>query len=280
MADSFIEQGEYEKSSIVVLPAPYEATVTYGKGASKGPAAIIEASKYLETYERDIDSEPNERGIWTAEPLKPQDSPEKTVESVYEEAKKHIEAGKFVVMLGGEHTLPYGTVKAYNGKYPDLSVLQFDAHTDLRDELEGMRYMHGTVMARIRELCPAVQVGIRSLSKEEADRIKREKLPVFFAEDMQDSDDWMDNAMAELSDNVYITFDVDAFDPSIIPATGTPEPGGMGWYQAIRFLRKVFEKKNVVGFDVVELAPIEGLHHCNFSTARLVQKMMGYKFYR
>jgi len=279
MADSFIDQGEYSKSRVIVFPVAYEGTVSYGKGASKGPAAIIEASKYLETYERDVDAEPWDAGIWTDKPLKPENSPDRMAEKVYNEAKKHIESGKFLVMLGGEHSLPYGTVKAFKEEYPDLSVLQFDAHTDLREELEGTRHSHGTVMARIRELCPAVQAGIRSLSLEESERIGKENLPVFFAEKMMDNDKWMDKALSKLSKNVYITFDVDALDPSIMPATGTPEPGGMLWYQTLKFLRKVFREKNVVGFDVVELAPIKGLHHCDFLCARLVQKMIGYKFF-
>ncbi|MBD3313607.1 agmatinase [Candidatus Woesearchaeota archaeon] len=268
----------YEECKVVLLPAPYEGTVSYGKGTSKGPAAIIEASKNLEVYEMDIDAEPWDAGLWTEEPLKPEQNPEKMMDSVYDAAKKHIDAGKFLVMLGGEHSLPYGTVKAYKEKYPDLSVLQLDAHTDLREEFDDMRFMHGTVMARIKEICPAVQVGIRSLSREEAERIKKEELQVFFAEDIHDNDDWMDKAIENLSGNVYITFDLDAFDPSIMPATGTPEPGGMHWYQTLNFLRKVFREKNVVGFDVVELAPIQGRHDCDFMAARLVQKMIGYKF--
>ncbi len=279
-AESFIEPFEYDKSWVVILPVPYEATVTYEKGASKGPSAIIEASRYLEFYEMDSGASPKDAGIWTAEPLKPAETPEKMVESVYNEAKKHIESGKFVVMLGGEHTLTFGTVKACKEKYPDLSVLQLDAHADLREEYNSMRLMHGTVMARIRELCPVVPAGIRSVGRKEAERIKKESLPVFFAEDIHDNDKWMDEAIAGLSDNVYITFDVDVLDPSVMPATGTPEPGGLGWHNVIRFLRKVFREKNVVGFDVVELAPKEGMHHCNFTAARLVQKMIGYKFFK
>ena len=270
----------YKESKAVILPIPYEGTVSYGTGTSKGPSAILDASKQVELYDEELGKEPYNEGIWTEDELKPAKDPAKMVEQVYNAAKRHVSAGKFLVSLGGEHSIPTGIVKAYKEKYPKLSVLQFDAHGDLREEYSGTKFSHAAVMSRIREMCPAVQVGIRAFSKEEAEKIRKNKYPVFLAKDIYNDEKWFDSAIKGLSNDVYITFDIDAFDPSIMPATGTPEPGGLQWYPVLKFLRKVFKEKNVVGFDLVELAPIEGRHDCDFLAARLVHKIIGYKFYR
>ncbi|MBU0536427.1 MAG: agmatinase [Nanoarchaeota archaeon] len=268
----------YKDSKVVIISLPYEGTVSYGTGTSKGPEAILEASKQVEIYDEDVEDEPYKTGIWTAEPTELDADPSKMVEQVYAEAKKHVQAEKFLVSLGGEHSVPTGIVRAYKERYQNLSVLQFDAHSDLREDYQDTRFSHAAIMSRILEICPAVLIGIRSLSKGEAERIKKDNLNVYWAKDMQTSDAWMDEAISKLSDDVYITFDIDAFDPSIMPATGTPEPGGLQWYPVIRFLRKLFKEKNVVGFDLVELAPIKGRPDCDFLAARLVHKMIGYKF--
>ncbi|MFC1732647.1 agmatinase [candidate division KSB1 bacterium] len=270
----------YEDSKVVILSLPYEGTVSYGTGTSKGPKAILEASKYVEVYDEEIEQEPYKAGIWTEEDTKLSDEPDKMVEEVYSAAKKHVSAGKFLVSLGGEHSVPNGIVKAFKEKYLNLSVLQFDAHADIREEYMGTKFSHAAIMSRVREMCPAVQVGIRSLSKEEAEKIEKDNYSIFWAKDIHDNDDWMGKAIDALSDDVYITFDIDAFDPSIMPATGTTEPGGLLWYQTLRFLKLVFEKKNVVGFDLVELAPIKDRPDCDFMAAKLVHKVIGYKFFK
>ncbi len=277
------EAKSYEESKVVILPVPFDKTRAWVVGdrwkkmdSSKGPDAIITASRHIEFYDEEVDAEIADVGLWTEEELKTGDDPEKVAESVFLKIKKLIRDDKFPVMIGGEHSISSGAIKALKEKYDDLSVLQLDAHTDLRDSYTGTKFSHASVMARARELCPVVQVGIRSQDIEEKD-INKEN--VFYAKDIYDNDKWMDKAISKLSDNVYITFDLDAFDSSIMPSTGTPEPGGLLWYQTLKFLKKVFEKKNVAGFDVVELAPIDNLIAPDFLAAKLVYKMIGYRFF-
>lgn len=180
--------------------------------------------------------------------------------------------------LGGEHSITSGIVKAFKERYDDLSVLQIDAHADLREDFEGSRHSHACAMKRAMEICPVVQVGIRSLSYEESELIKEKKLKVFWAKDIADNDKWFDDAINRLSKNVYITIDLDGFDPSIMPSVGTPEPGGLGYYHVLRFLKRVFNKRNVVGFDVVELCPNENDISSDFTAARIIYKLIGCKF--
>jgi agmatinase len=270
----------YKDSKAVILQVPFEGTVSYEKGTSKAPKVIIETSKQLEIYDEELGKETIlEVGIWTDDNEIKAKSADKNVEAVYTASKKHISENKFLAILGGEHSITTGAVKAYKEKYPKLSVLQFDAHADLRDEYSGTIYSHAAVMSRIREICPAVQVGIRDFSLAESIKMKKFNYPIFMAKDIHDNDAWFDKAIDKLSDDVYITFDVDAFDQSIMPATGTPVTGGLDWYMVIRFLRRVFEKKNVIGFDVVELAPMQGFHGCDCMVAKLVYKMIGYKYF-
>lgn len=266
---------DYKKSRFVILPVPYEGTVSYGKGTSKGPAAILKASKNLELYDEELCKDSYKSGIVSLEPLKSASNPEKMVENVEIACRRIIEDKKFPILLGGEHSISTGFCRALKKKYPNLSVLQLDAHADLRQKYDGTPYSHACIMARVREICPAVQVGIRSLSKEEAEWIKKDNLPIFWAKDIYNNDNWFDKAISKLSDNVFITIDVDIFDPSIMEATGTPEPGGLNWYQVVRFLKEVCKRKKIVGFDVVELAP-NGNNACDFSCAKLVYKMIGY----
>lgn len=269
----------YDDSRIVIVKAPFEGTVSYEKGAEKAPEALIEASKQLELYDEELDVETYKEGIWTDDEAVCGADAKSTVDSLYAKVKKHAKADKFVVILGGEHSISTGSVRAFKEMHPKLSVLQFDAHADLREEYTGTKFSHASVMSRIREICPAVQVGIRDFSSPEAEKIKKNNYPIFMAKDIHDNDRWFDKAIGKLSDDIFITFDVDVFDQSIMPATGTPVPGGLGWYPIVRFLKRVFERKNVVGFDIVELAPKEGFHGCDCLVAKLAYKMMGYKFF-
>jgi len=261
---------------VVIIPVPYDETSTWGKGADKGPDAILEASANMELYDIETDSEVINIGIHTAAPVTENSAPEKMVDAVEATTLKFLEKGKFIVGIGGEHSITTGFIRAYAKHFKNLSVLQIDAHTDLRPEYEGTPYSHASVMSRISEICPFVQVGIRSMDTIEKPFLVKENL--FLAEDIIDNDLWMEKAISRLTDNVFITFDLDAFDPSIMASTGTPEPGGLLWYQTIKFLKKVIKAKNVLGFDVVELAPSESNKAPDFLATKLIYKLLSYKF--
>ena len=267
----------YNNSMVVVLPFPYEKTTCYVKGTENGPDAILRASSEMELYDEELGNV-FEAGICTLKPLKVNDKPELMVGVVYKNIKNLLKDEKFIVTLGGEHSITSGIVMAFKEKYNDLSVLQIDAHADLRKEFEGSRHSHACAMRRTMEICPVVQVGIRSLSYEESEFIKEKKLKIFWAKDIVDNDKWFDDSIKRLSKNVYITLDLDGLDSSIMPSVGTPEPGGLGYYQILRFIKKVCEKRNVVGLDVVELCPNEHNVAPDFTAARIVYKLIGYKF--
>lgn len=266
----------FASSEIVIIPVPYDGTSTWIKGADKGPAALLEASANMELYDIETDSEVYRRGIYTSKEIRDNSNPEKMCEAVYTKTINYLNENKFVVTIGGEHSVSIGTIKAHSEKFRDITVLQIDAHTDLRPEYEGSKFNHACVMSRVKEWCPSVQVGIRSMDVEEMQYVVPEN--IFYAKDLQANDDWMDKAIAKLSSNVYLTFDLDGFDPSVLPATGTPEPGGLYWYQSIKFLRKVIESRNLVGCDVVELCPDENNKSSDFVAAKLVYKILSYKF--
>ncbi|MBI2144393.1 agmatinase [Candidatus Woesearchaeota archaeon] len=276
------ELADYGKAKVVILPVPYDATTTFQPGTRNGPRAIIEASRCLEFYDEETGKNFSELGICTLDELETVDDARKMADRIYEAAKTLLSDGKTVVMLGGEHSISSGSVKAHMEKYPDLSVLHIDAHADLRDELSGNRYNHGCVARRISEMCPVVSVGVRSIAEEEARHISSSKgrIKVFFAKDIQNGSKWMDDAVTSLGKNVYVTLDLDAFDTSIMPAVGTPQPGGMQWYQMLEFMRKIAAVKNVVGFDVTELMPIQGNHAPDVLAAKVVCKMISYFFSR
>src|SRR3989338_734986 len=272
------EFSNYETSKVAVLPVPYEKTTTYMKGAAKGPGAILKASRQVELYNEELGKNMYDMGICTLNELRIEEKPELMVNVVYENVKKLIDDNKFPVIIGGEHSITPGCIKAFAG-YDELSVLQLDAHADLREKYGGTKFSHACAMKRCLDICKnIVQVGIRSLCDEEASFIKENKLKIFWAKDIFDNDEWFDEAISKLLKNVYITLDLDVFDPSIMPSTGTPEPGGLLYYQTLRFLRKVFEKRNVVGFDVVELCPNENDISSDFTAAKVTYKMIGYKF--
>ncbi|NSW44395.1 MAG: agmatinase [Bacteroidales bacterium] len=268
---------KYEGSNVLVVPVPYDGTSTWIKGADKGPDAILEASANMELYDIEYDSEFYTIGIHTCEPLGPYPSPESMNQQVYDFVKQHIDK-KYIVLLGGEHSVSTGTIKAHAEAYDSLTVLQLDAHTDLRDEYEGSKYNHACAMARAKEFCPVIHVGIRSQCTEELDSFHRDD--IFYAHEIVNNKYWIEDVIARIkTKNVYITIDLDVFDPSIMPSTGTPEPGGLHWYETLELLEQVHRKRNVVGFDVVELCPNEINKAPNFLAAKLVYKMIGYKFF-
>jgi len=272
-------QGEYsnpESARIVILPVAYDGTSTWNKGADKGPGAIIEASSNMELYDIETDSEVYKKGIFTDSIIEADAPADGLVKAIEQEVQTYIEQGKFVVVVGGEHSVSIGTVKAHCRAYPGLTVLQLDAHSDLRQKYNGSEYNHACVMARVRELCPVVQVGIRSMDSAEKQFVNPDS--IFFAKDIYNSKDWFAQAVSKLSGKVYITIDVDVFDPSIMPSTGTPEPGGLLWYDVLGFLKLVFEQRNVMGFDVVELCPDERNKAPDFLAAKLIYKLLSYKF--
>jgi agmatinase len=270
-----------DTARVVLLPVPYDATSTYIKGSRIGPAAILEASYQLENYDIETDSEPYKVGIHTAEPVTENSSPEKMIAAVHDKTAEYLSKDKFVVTIGGEHSVSIGAIQAHAEKVKDLGVLQLDAHADLRDEYQGSKFNHACVMARVKEFCPVVQVGIRSMDIEEKKVMTAGS--VFFAEDIhkdrspQDGQaHYIKSVIDKLTDSVYITIDLDVFDPSVIPSTGTPEPGGMLWYDVLALLKAVCKKKNVVGFDVVELCPNEHNKAPDFIAAKLIYKMLAY----
>lgn len=263
-------------SKIVILPVPFDATSTWGKGADRGPEAIIEASNNMEIYDIETDSEVHLLGIHTAEPVVVNDNPDEMVETVYKEVKKLLKKNKFVVTLGGEHSVSIGAIKAHAEQFEDLTIVQIDAHADLRDEYMGSKNNHACVMARAKELAPVIQIGIRSMSVEESFVVEQGRM--FLARDINDNETWKYDMLSILSNNVYITFDLDALDPSIMPSTGTPEPGGLLWYQAIEILRRISERSNIVGFDVTELAPNPETKAPDFLASKLIYKLLTYKF--
>ncbi len=270
------EYEKYDTAKIVIVPIPYDKTSTWGKGADKGPDAIIDASANMELYDIETDSEVYKQGIFTEAPVKENKTPEKMIDAGRKIIKKHLDNNKFVVTIGGEHSITNAPIQAYIEKYKDFTVLQLDAHSDLRDEYHGSKYSHASIMARIKEKLPIVQVGIRSMDSSEKKNMDKSR--VFFAKDIQKNNDWTDKAVKMLGKNVYITIDLDVFDPSILPSTGTPEPGGLNWYEVISLMRKVFKEKNVIGFDIVELAPNKEEKASDFLASKLIYTMLAYKF--
>ena len=267
-----------ETSPVVILPVPYDGTSTWVKGADKGPEALLHASANMELYDIETDSEVWKVGIHTDAPVTANASPEAMVEAVRERVDALLQQKKFVVTLGGEHSVTIGAVQAYAQHWPDLTVLQIDAHSDLRPEYEGSPNNHACVMSRVADILPFVQVGIRSMDVEELDYMDRSR--VVFAEEIQRSRNWISRVINNLSSNVYVTIDLDAFDPSVMPSTGTPEPGGLLWYQVIGLLREVNENANIVGFDVVELCPNPNNKAPDFLASKLLYKLLSYKFNR
>lgn len=277
------EGGSTKEPRFSILPVPFDITTTYMGGTDKGPKAIIDASLNLELYDEELRMEPVSAGIETLpflEPASTSGGAKASVDRVEEATASIIDKGRIPVIIGGEHSVSVGAVRALRSAYPGLSVLQLDAHADMRDSYEGERYSHASAARRISEFCPLVGAGIRSLSSEEADYLTSGETPnpitTVLAAEILNGDFSADKLLSGLSDEVYITIDLDVLDPAIMPSTGTPEPGGLSWYDLIGIIREVAGKRKVVGFDVVELSPIEGLVHPDFTAAKLLYKTIGY----
>ena len=272
----------YEKARVVVLPVPLERTTTYAKGTAKGPCAIIEASRNMETFDEELQVETYQKlGIATLEEMDTEEgSLEQILANISTAVLSLLKDGKFPLVLGGEHSLTPACVSAAARKYKDLSVLQIDAHADLRETYQGNPNSHACALRRSLEICPAVQVGIRSLSSEEAAAIPKLATKIFWAHDIvtRPTQEWAEEVARTLSPNVYLTIDLDGLDPSIMPATGTPEPGGLTWEQVTGLLRVVARQRTIVGMDVVELRPTPGLHAADFLAAKLIYRTLGYIF--
>lgn len=268
-----------DKSRFGVVPVPFERTTSYGKGTARGPAAIVRASEYLELFDEVYRLQPADLGIRTEPPL---DFSFETIPDCLNHiclrCTDLLKLERFMVYLGGEHSITYPIVRAYRERFPRLSVLQIDAHADLRETYEDSPFSHACVMRRVTEVCPAVQVAVRSLSIEEYEAVPRLPTCLIFAHEL--AADWeksIEKMLANLTETVYITFDLDGFDPSMLPATGTPEPGGIFWREAMQLLERVFAAKEVVGGDVVELAPKDGFPASDFLAAKLAYKFMAMK---
>lgn len=271
--------GATSEAPFQILPVPYEETVTYGTGCAAGPAAIITASSEVELFDEELESEPYRVGIGTLDPLPVSaDGPEAMAGDLQRHVSSLLATGKTVITLGGEHSITPGAVRACQEKFPDLSVLQIDAHADLRDGYLGHAYSHASAMRRVRDtVSTTVGVGIRNLCREEFDYYRgNDGCHLHFAYQRDSGGHWINEAIDALSPNVYVTLDLDGLDVSIMPAVGTPEPGGLGWEEVCGILRRVSLRRNIVGADIVELAPIGGMHAPDFVAAKLVYKMIGY----
>ena len=279
-----IDESEYsafDSSRVLVLPVSYEGTVSFGTGTGAGAMAIVDASRNMELYEEETDAEVYKIGIHTLDEFKPRETPEAMMNDLYEHSKELLKSDKFLCMLGGEHSVSAPIIRAHAEKYHNLSILQIDAHADLRDEYDGTPHSHASIMARVvKDLkIPSVQVGIRSISADEARAIDA-GLPtkIFWARDIVGRTNWIDEAVDSLTDNVYLTIDIDGLDPSLVPTTGTPEPGGLGWYETLKLIRKLAKKRRVVGMDLVEYSYFENQDAPAFLCAKLVYKSLAYIF--
>ena len=275
------EYTSFDASRILVLPVSYEGTVSYGTGTGSGAMAIVDASRNMELYEEETDSEVYKLGIHTLPEFKPRNDPAKMMSDLYDYSKELLESDKFVCMLGGEHSVSAPIIKAHAEKYHNMSVLQIDAHADLRDTYDGTPHSHASIMARVvKDLrIPSVQVGIRSLSADEA-RLLATGIPtkIYWARDVAGKTKWIDEAIDNLTENVYLTIDIDGLDPSLVPTTGTPEPGGLGWYETLELIRKLAERKRIVGMDLVEYSYVESYDSPAFLCSKLVYKSLAYIF--
>ena len=273
-------ESDLRQAKAVLLPVPYDRTATYGKGTADGPAALIAASCSLELYDEELGLDTYTLGIHTAPAVSGnQDPPERMVDLVRSAVTRYLDMGKLVVTVGGEHSITEGAVAAYHRRHPGLTVVQLDAHGDMRDEYEGSKHNHACVMRRVRDMSiPTVGIGIRSLCREEADYLQEHPALLISGRRVCHDHGWFEEALKAARGEVYVTVDVDFFDPSMVPGTGTPEPGGGGWYTALAFLRQLSRSSRIVGFDIMELAPIDGQPASDFLAAKLLYRLLGYTF--
>lgn len=267
---------QLDSAKIVILPVPYDATSTWIKGADKGPVAIITASANLELYDIETDAEVYRQGIFTAPPVLFKSAPDAMVKQVETQVSHYLKQHKFVMLIGGEHSVSIGSIFSHAKFYKNFSVLQLDAHADWRDEYSGSRYNHACVMARAQEIAPVVQVGLRSMDISEKNRVNFKN--IFLAENIVNQTNWAQAVIKKLNKNVYLTIDLDVFDPAIMPSTGTPEPGGLGWYPVLNLIKQIVKSRNLVGADVVELCPNKINKSPDFLAAKLIYKILSYKF--
>ncbi|QDO93574.1 agmatinase [Formosa sediminum] len=270
------EFAKLETAKIVLIPVPYDGTSTWQKGADKGPEAFLNASENMETYDIETQTEVYQQGVYLADAVTENSSPEAMVVAVHKITKSYIKKNKFVTLFGGEHSISIGSIRAFNECFNNLTVLHIDAHADLRKTYQGSACNHACAVYEASQTTNLIQVGIRSMDVIETTVMDHEK--TYFAHELATDEFWMDSAIDQMTENVFITFDLDALDPSIMPSTGTPEPGGLFWYETLDFLKKVFEEKNVVGFDIVELCPNKIDKSSDFLAAKLYYKMLSYKF--
>lgn len=270
------EYATKENAKIVLQSIPYDGTSTWGKGADKGFVAFLEASENMELYDIETDSEVYKKGIYIPEECPQFDTPENMFAEVYQRTQQLLKLNKFLTFFGGEHSISIGIIKGFYEYYDNVSVLQLDAHADLRPEYNGSIYNHACAMYDASKHCNLIQVGIRSMDISEKENMDLNK--VYFADAIRSNNKWIEHSIDQLADDVYISLDLDVFDPSIMPATGTPEPGGLHYDTVVHYLKSVFKSRNVVGFDIVELAPIEGLKAPQFLASKLYYKMLSYKF--
>jgi len=277
------EAAAFETARGLILPVPYESTTSFGGGTRSGPRAILEASRYIELWDQELDGNPSLAGIHTLPSLElTREGPKGAMTELEGAYGRMLESapGHFPLMLGGEHSISAPAIRAVAARQSErLHVLQFDAHADLRASYEGTPFSHASAMHRVLDVADVVGVGIRGISQEEVEVAAGSSgVSLIYADEMWENDAWMDRALEALKDPVYITFDVDYFDPSLVPSTGTPEPGGGDWYRTLKFLKRVFTERDVVACDVVELAPIPGIAAPDFLVAKLVYKLFGYRF--
>lgn len=271
------ELAQFENAEILFQSIPYDGTSTWGKGADKGFEAFLDASENMELYDIETNSEVYKKGVHILDEITENSSPENVFKTVYSKTRSLLESDKFLTFFGGEHSVSIGVIKAFYEKHPDITIVQLDAHADLRKTYMGSAYNHACALHDASQNTNLIQVGIRSMDSSEKQYMNYDKC--FFAHDINGKQDWMEKALKLMTEKVYITIDLDAFDPSIAPGTGTPEPGGLQWYNSLKFLREIFDQKNVLGFDIVELAPIPNHRTSEFLAAKLYYKLLSYKFY-
>lgn len=268
---------EFDTASTLLCSIPYDGTSTWGKGADKAFPAFLEALENMELYDIETNFEAYKTGVHILPDITELQSPQAMVQAVYQRTKQMLATHKLPTFFGGEHSVSIGVIKAFAEKYEKLTVVQLDAHADLRKSYEGTPYNHACAVHQASQITNLIQVGIRSMDSCELPYLNREKC--YFAHDIHQHTAWMEQSIQQMGNEVYITIDLDVFDPSIMPSTGTPEPGGLDWYTVISYLKKIFDTKQVVGFDIVELAPQKGQKAPDFLVAKLYYKMLCYKYY-
>jgi agmatinase len=281
VTSAFVEEAcAPEKARVVLVPVPYEKTTTYNRGTAAGPAALLQASLQVELFDEETRTEPLRAGLALLDAVQTDAMPDALADRLIEVVAPHLQASRVVGCLGGEHSLSLGPIRAAAGQYPGLGVLQIDAHPDLRDEYEGTRYGHGCVMRRVLEssaVARIVQVGIRAVSEEDDEVLRTEpRVRPFYAHALQSNREWIDEVVAACPEKVYLSFDLDGLDPSVIPGTGTPEPGGLGWWETLALLKAVIQEREVVAFDIVELCPTPASTVSEFAAAKLLFKILAY----